>query len=246
MPWTTEYLNIVRSLDLNMSGDTRATQILNNMVKAERLSKLSKMIKGKNVVIYGCGPSLEENLHKIHDEGIHKKVVNVAVDGAVKALMEYRIIPHINITDLDGDIRFILKANEYNCVTVVHGHGDNLESLIKYVPQFKKTIYATTQSDPTDKVHNFGGFTDGDRAVHLVEHYKPRMIALAGMDFGNVVGVYSGHYDKIKKPRKLRIGKELIEKVAKTSKVHIVNLTMGGEHIGYVDKISVHKLGKLL
>jgi uncharacterized Rossmann fold enzyme len=246
MPWTQQYLEIVRLLDLNMADDARATILIDRMVEKRNISTLRRIIQGKNVIVYGCGPSLEDDVYKIHEAGLHSKLVNVAVDGSVKALLGYNIVPQINVTDLDGDIKSILKANHYGCVTIIHAHGDNINALIKYVPLFKGVVYATTQSDPTGRVHNFGGFTDGDRAVHIADHFNPRIIALAGMDFGNVVGVYSGIYNKIRKPWKLRIGRELIERLAKSSKTPMFNITSGGEYIKGVDKITVHKLGQIV
>ena len=41
------------------------------------------------------------------------------------------------------------------------------------------------------KVHNFGGFTDGDRCVFLANHFKAKKIILLGMDFGTRIGKYS-------------------------------------------------------
>ena len=40
-------------------------------------------------------------------------------------------------------------------------------------------------------VHNFGGFTDGDRAVFLAVQLGAKKLILAGMDFGKVVSKYS-------------------------------------------------------
>ncbi|MFC2163103.1 6-hydroxymethylpterin diphosphokinase MptE-like protein [Candidatus Altiarchaeota archaeon] len=229
-----------------MAEDTRAAKILDRLVKTDESARLGKMIKGKTVIVYGCGPSLEDDLQKLFKSGIHSKCVNLAVDGAVKALLSYNIVPHINVSDLDGDIKSILYANKYGCVTVIHGHGDNINQLLKFVPHFKGLLIGTTQSDPIGKIYNFGGFTDGDRSVYLAEKFKPRVIILAGMDFGNVVGVFSGVYDRIKKPRKLRMGKSLIEKLAKQSKTPILNLTSGGEHIIGVQKIDIERLASII
>jgi len=46
----------------------------------------------------------------------------------------------------------------------------------------------------------------------------------------------------VKKPRGLRIGKELIEDLAAHSKVRMFNMTSGGENIHHVQPITIDKL----
>jgi hypothetical protein len=246
MPWTHKYLEVVRALDLNMADDRRATLILDKLVRKQDTNQLKRLIEGRAVLVFGCGPSLENDLHKVWEAGIHKRCVSVAVDGAVKALLKYNIVPHVNVTDLDGDVASIIKANHYGCITLVHAHADNMKSLIKIVPMLSGVVYGTTHSEPTEKVHNFGGFTDGDRAVYIVDHFKPRFIALAGMDFGHVVGIYSGVYDPVKKPRGLRMGKILIEDLAAHSRTRMFNITSSGENIHHVQSITIDKLRHIL
>src|SRR3989304_5832837 len=66
------------------------------------------------------------------------------------------------------------------------------------------------------KIHNFGGFTDGDRCVFLAKHFKAKKIILFGMDFGNKIGKYSKTKiaNKKTKIKKLRQGKKLLEWIA--------------------------------
>src|SRR3972149_145944 len=66
------------------------------------------------------------------------------------------------------------------------------------------------------KIHNFGGFTDGDRCVFLAKHFKAKKIILFGMDFGNKIGKYSKTKITSKKTKikKLRQGKKLLEWIA--------------------------------
>jgi len=229
-----------------MAEDKRATLILDRMLKGGDTTVLDRLIRDRPVIVFGCGPSLENDLNKIWEAELHKRFVLVAVDGAVKALLEYNIVPHVNVTDLDGDLNSIVKANQQGCITVVHAHSENIRTLVKIIPYLKGTVIGTTHSAPTSKIHNFGGFTDGDRAVYIVEHFKPYFIALAGMDFGHVIGVYSGTYDPVKKPRGLREGKKLIEYLAAHTKVKIFNLTSGGEIIHNTQLVTVDKLKHIM
>ena len=133
--------------------------------------------------------------------------------------------PDIVVTDLDGDMASLKKAGRTNTIMIVHAHGDNSEN-IHFVKNFKNCI-GTTQTKPVGKVHNFGGFTDGDRCVFLANHFKAKKIILLGMDFGTRIGKYS----KIKvinrtiKIAKLRRGKKLLEWLASKSKSELYSTT---------------------
>ncbi|MFH0862136.1 MAG: 6-hydroxymethylpterin diphosphokinase MptE-like protein [Candidatus Altiarchaeota archaeon] len=242
MPWSHKYLEVVRSLDLDLAQDKKATLLLDRMIQGRDVKPLFELVRGRPVMVFGCGPSLENDLNKVFDAGILGRFVLLAVDGAVKALLQYGSVPHINVTDLDGDIPSIIRANELGCITMVHAHSANIKALLAIMPHLKGVVYGTTHSDPTGNVHNFGGFTDGDRAVHIAAHFEPGFIVLAGMDFGHVIGVFSGTYDPVKKPRGLRIGKMLLEDFAAHSRVRMFNLTSGGENIHHVPPITIDRL----
>ncbi|KAF5423700.1 MAG: hypothetical protein C5S45_00565, partial [Candidatus Methanocomedens sp.] len=81
-------------------------------------------------------------------------------------LMDMGIVPHIIVTDLDGDVKAEIKASQAGAVMVVHGHGDNIPIIMSIVPKLCNVV-GSTQTVPLDNVHNFGGFTDGDRCVFL-------------------------------------------------------------------------------
>ena len=97
---------------------------------------------------------------------------------------------------------------------VVHAHGDNFDKL-ELVSKFKNCI-GTTETRSFEKIHNFGGFTDGDRCVFLAKHFEAKKIILFGMDFGNKIGKYSKTKITSKKTKikKLRQGKKLLEWIA--------------------------------
>ena len=108
---------------------------------------------------------------------------------------------------------------------LVHAHGDNSEK-IHFVKNFKNCI-GTTQTKPVGKIHNFGGFTDGDRSVFLANHFKAKKIILLGMDFGTRIGKYSKTrvLNRTIKIKKLRRGKELVEWLVKKSESEIYSTT---------------------
>jgi len=146
---------------------------------------------------------------------------------------------------LDGDLKAIKEANTKGTITVVHAHADNIPLLKEFVPKLKGPI-GTTQTRAVGKIHNFGGFTDGDRAAFLAEEFNAEMIILAGMDFGKEIGEFSGKYDLERKIKKLRIGKRLLEELASESRTGIFNLTAKGEDLIGIPRISAKVLRELV
>ena len=99
-------------------------------------------------------------------------------------------------------------------VAIIHAHGDNIAEIKKFVPKFKKNIIGSTQISPLpyENIYNFGGFTDGDRAVFLASHFKAKNIHIIGFDFEGRIGKYSypENKDKKQKLKKLKWCKYLI------------------------------------
>ncbi len=184
---------------------------------------LQKKIKGKNIIVVGAGPSLEdEKVLKYIKK--NKKSVKIVADGAVQFLIENKVKPDIVVTDLDGNPAALQKAEKGGAVMVVHAHGDNTAMLKKLVPKFKKLV-GSTQVMPIENVHNFGGFTDGDRGVFLAEEFGAKKIVLVGMDFGNSIGKYSKKKveDAELKKQKMEAGKRLLEMLAKQSRSQLAD-----------------------
>ncbi len=235
-----EYEQITKELRLDIGKDRKSAELLNSLIRKADINQFYS-IKKKCVIVFGAGPSLTLDIDQIKTESLQKECILIAADGAVKALLEYKLIPRIQVTDLDGDTDAIINANKRGTITVVHAHADNIDKIIKYVPDMENVV-GTTQVKPFGKLLNFGGFTDGDRAVFLADHFKAGIIALAGMDFGSEIGEYSGDYNKEFKLKKLTIGKTLLENIAKKSSAHLVNLTDNGERIKGIPRISAKQL----
>lgn len=242
MDWKTRYAKICEKLGIDPQFDEDATKVLDAMVREPDLRELAQDIENKDVLIFGCGPSLEEDVRRIKKGQLHERSTLIAADGAVEALLKVDIVPLVNVTDLDGNIKSIIEANKLGAITVVHAHGDNVPLLVDTLPRLKGAVIGTTQTAPTEKIKNFGGFTDGDRAVFMAVHFRARKILLAGMDFGAKIGEYSGSYEKEKKLVKLKIGKELIEELASETDIPILNITSGGEELENIARISVESI----
>jgi len=206
--WKKRYLLILKELDYSQKKDKESAIILDSILKkTNTIEKISKMIEGKTVFVIGSGPSLSKAIPKLKKL---KRTIKIAADSSLKPLVDNGIIPDIVVTDLDGDENTIKKIAKTKSIFVIHAHGDNIEKL-ELVKEIKNKI-GTTQSNPFNKIQNFGGFTDGDRGVFLASYFGAKKIILFGMDFGNKIGRFSNtkKSDRKMKLKKLEIGESLL------------------------------------
>ena len=214
--WVRRYNEILKEFKYDKKTDLQSAILLDRMLNGKsQIKNLQKMIKNQNVLVIGSGPSLSRAIPRLKN---FKKTVKIVADSAVKPLVENGIKPDIIVTDLDGDENILKKIGSSNTIFVVHAHGDNIDKL-ELMKNFKNCL-GTTQSKPFGKLHNFGGFTDGDRAVFLANHFNAKKIILLGMDFGNKIGKFSNTKprDKKIKIKKLKKGKTLLEWLALKTK----------------------------
>lgn len=215
--WENIYKKILKEFEFSKEKDIESAKILDEFLQIRNkidIVSLRKFIENREVVVFGSGPSLEESVSKNIDFYINK--ILISADGATSALVENCIFPDIVVTDLDGKISDQIKVNDKGGLLVIHAHGDNIDKIQNNFYQFKKKILGTTQADPSyfRNLHNFGGFTDGDRAIFLVNHFNAKKIYLIGFDFdGRSIGRYSfaDKKDKKQKLKKLKWAKELID-----------------------------------
>ncbi|ASJ02447.1 6-hydroxymethyl-7,8-dihydropterin pyrophosphokinase [Thermococcus profundus] len=227
--WEPFYLRIVREMGYSIEEDRKAAQILRALLlEGDKyiLKEELGAVVGRKAYVFGAGPSLEKALEKFDfSDG-----TLIAADGATSALLENGIVPDIIVTDLDGRIPDLKIANDRGAFMVIHAHGDNVDKLTVYVPMFSR-ILGTTQTEPLDIVYNFGGFTDGDRAVFLAEELGVREITLVGFDFGSLVGKWSkpGLRDHSpiweSKRKKFEFAKELLEWLEKNDRAELKRLS---------------------
>jgi len=246
-PW---YSKIVQAFGYDSVKDQLASDILSGIIASKVIDpqRLRNMLSGKPVLVFGAGPSLEGDLKRIAKENLLKKCKIISADGATTALLKVaKIVPDIVVTDLDGNINDLFRANELGCVMVIHAHGDNIDLLRKYAPLFGN-ILGTTQVEPRPNVYNFGGFTDGDRAVFLAVAMGARLVALAGMDLGRVIGKYSKDYVKSIEVKflKLKFCKELLEWLASKTDVKLYNVTGQGDNIAGFINLSYSELKRIV
>ena len=206
--WKKRYFSILKELNYSEKKDKESALILDSILKeTDTIKKIRKLIEGKTIFVIGSGPSLSSAIPKLKKL---EKSIKIAADSSLKPLVDNGIIPDIIVTDLDGNEDTIKKISKTKSIFVIHAHGDNIEKL-QMVKKMKNCI-GTTQTNPFNKVQNFGGFTDGDRGVFLARYFNAKKIILFGMDFGNQIGKFSNtkKSDRETKLKKLEIGRDLL------------------------------------
>lgn len=176
--WEPLYEQILREFGFSRAGDEHAAQVLDRSLGGTRISleSLRPIIDDRPVTVAGNAPGLKDELHRL------TKVV-IGADEATSVLLRHGRVPQVVVTDLDGRIEDQVDANRRGAVAVVHAHGDNVPAITQWAGRFPGKTLATTQSRPFGRVHNFGGFTDGDRGVFLADALGARSIRLVGFDF---------------------------------------------------------------
>ncbi len=229
--WRPKYLEIAKRLDLDSDADRAATDILTSILEPvdpePLLKRLADCISGSRVIVCGAGPSLKQHMEFLMKSENLEEYVIVVADGAISVILELNLHCDVVITDLDGTLDHLKKAKTAGALLIVHAHGDNIE-LVKYTVPVLKDVLGSTQVQPTHRAFLWGGFTDGDRACHVVCEYSPKQIILAGMDFGTSVGKWSkpgheSHFPASERKRlKLEIAEELISSLLKKSGIDYV------------------------
>ena len=232
--WEKYYTEILDDFGFSRENDEKSAKLLDEILSTDgclTLDELSEIVGfSDKYIVFGAGPSLKEHIKFLKDNYDLKDYVLVAADGATTALIEEKLVPDIIATDLDGNLDDILLANVRGANVVIHAHGDNIDKIVRLTPFFTNVL-GTTQSQPVGNVYNFGGFTDGDRALFLAIALGASEITLAGMDFGEIVTKYSrpniesdtAPADDFKK-KKLRYAEKFTKWIEENENVKIINL----------------------
>jgi uncharacterized Rossmann fold enzyme len=183
--WEPRYLAVTRDLGYSTEGDMKAAERLSELAYLRTGAvvgdnALAPLLSKQPVFVCAAGPTLEEELGELRLDG-----TVIAADGATPRLLKRGTLPEIIVTDLDGDMPAILSASRKGAIVVAHAHADNIPKLEEYIPQIEGPLVPSVQCQPPAGTHNFGGLTDGDRAVFLADHFAASRIILSGFDFGD-------------------------------------------------------------
>ncbi len=130
--------------------------------------------------VFGDAPCLESD---VMSEGTAGTLI--ASGSSVRRLLAMGIRPDVVVTDLDGPIEDQMQCSAEGALTFIHAHGDNQDLVRRYAGLFRGPVILTTQSTPDTVVANYGGFTDGDRAVCIAQEFGATSVLLLGFDFAH-------------------------------------------------------------
>jgi len=237
-------------LSLDPARDEESARILNEILKKKETiseASLRSRVNGRDVVVYGAGPSLENGIDMMLSSGLYNNFLHAAADGAVTAFIERGKYPEMVFSDLDGPAHDLIKASSSGSWIVAHAHGDNIPLVKNLIPMLKGRLLGSTQVIPIPPlVLNLGGFTDGDRAAYWADGLGASRIILVGMDFGEKIGRYSKRGltgERLKrKIEKLKIGSELVGLL--TSRRELLNLS--GAPLSNSKTIDFNDLAKII
>ena len=173
--WEPHYREIVEYFGFDRAADEEAARLLSSLLDRDNLLSLASLTDNNEVTVCGNAPCLRDDLSKITG-------VVFAADAAAEVLDSHDIFIDAIFTDLDGATDRFIELNNAGTLVVIHAHGDNMPLLKHWVPRFKGKIVGTTQAAPIPRVYNFGGFSDGDRAVFAADELGASHITLAGFD----------------------------------------------------------------
>jgi uncharacterized Rossmann fold enzyme len=176
--WEPHYTAILEYFGFEREADEAAARLLADLADRDDVGLLEALIRGREVTVCGNAPSLPDEIDRI--EG-----TILAADAAAEVLADHGIRPDAVFTDLDGATDVFIDLSEQGTVMVVHAHGDNVPLLRHWVPRIPGPFVATTQAAPLPHVYNFGGFTDGDRAVFAADELGAATVRIVGFDLAD-------------------------------------------------------------
>ncbi len=209
------YPHICKFLDISSEKDESALREILEIMKSNMSSEelRTTITRGNRTLIVAPGESLEEQFELSLSIINKKDTILISADGSTSFLLEQGFIPHVIVTDLDGDLNDQFEAQNAGSILLIHVHGDNISTIKDNIGNIRgNSFILTTQTKPLPGSYNFYGFTDGDRAVCLSTLMKVEEIILSGFDFGPVIGKYSKQYQLNEEMKKRKMKKFLIAK----------------------------------
>ena len=207
-------MRIAREFRYDVSEDEKGAELLDSLLvdsPDKVLDRLRTLLSGRNVIVNGGALS---DTDMIPDGPL------IATGSSVEMLKRSDATIDVVVTDLDKDAQAQLDACSDGAIPIIHAHGDNTELISEWIPKFiagskgmsksgsdegfHEGVLGTCQTKPVGNLVNFGGFTDGDRAVHLALELGAERCTLIGFDFENADD---------NKIRKLRWAEQLISMV---------------------------------
>ncbi|QSG06201.1 6-hydroxymethylpterin diphosphokinase MptE-like protein [Halapricum desulfuricans] len=178
--WEPVYERILEDMGYDRGADERARDVYAGTLRAlgGNVFDGSLDFAGDRVAIAGAGPSLADEL-----DVARRADAVVAASSAGRRLLASEVGVDCLVTDLDGAPETAVRLTTYETPVAIHAHGDNAIAIQEYVPRCRlSSVLPTTQAAPRSPVRNFGGFTDGDRAAFLADHFGASELVFPGWD----------------------------------------------------------------
>jgi len=178
--WEPVYEGLLAAFGYPREGDERARDRLGELLSDTATYDPATLgLDGQTVAIAGAGPSLEREA----DRAAEADAV-LAASTAVDRLHELGVAVDAMVTDLDKNPETGRELTASGTPVFAHAHGDNVPAVEEHIPTYDPAfVVPTTQAGPTGRVHNFGGFTDGDRAAFTADHFGAAELQFVGWDF---------------------------------------------------------------
>jgi uncharacterized Rossmann fold enzyme len=179
--WSDVYRAVLADFGYDPVGDERARDVLAGLADPFETGRLQEMLEGQTVAVAGGAPSLAE----ADDLTLARRTdVVVAASTAADVLADAGVEVDLMVTDLDKNAGTARGLTRAGVPVAAHAHGDNVPAVREWVPRFdSEHTLPTTQAEPCGPVENFGGFTDGDRAAFLADHFGADRLVFPGWDF---------------------------------------------------------------
>jgi len=178
--WNPVYEAILADFGYPRSGDETARDRLATLLNGRpTFAPESLAFERNTVAIAGGAPSLTDEVALAADAD-----VVIAASTAADRLLERGVGIDLVVTDLDKHPATVARLTRSGTPVAVHAHGDNVDLVATTVPGCDPAfVVPTTQAEPAGPVRNFGGFTDGDRAAFLADHFGAASLSFPGWDF---------------------------------------------------------------
>ena len=175
--WTPAYRAILDEFGYDPVGDEAARDELADIVRPFDHGRLD--FSGRTVAIAGGASSLADELDRAREAD-----AVIAASVAADVCLDAGVSVDVMVTDLDKNPETARRLTRAGVPVAAHAHGDNREAVREVVPTFdREHTLGTTQAEPRGPVENFGGFTDGDRAAFLADHFGAARLVFPGWAF---------------------------------------------------------------
>lgn len=178
--WEPAYEAVLADFGYDRTADEHARDVAADLATPFDRDRLA-FLEGATVAVAGAAPSLTA---RSEVAAARAADAVVAASTAADTLREEGVAVDLMVTDLDKNPETARDLTAAGVPVAAHAHGDNVPAVREWLPAFAAdATLVTTQAAPRGAVENFGGFTDGDRAAFLADHFGAAELRFVGWDF---------------------------------------------------------------